>query len=48
MDLAEMFHRPLGETLATVDNGELYLWIARAQRKAKREGPRVLPMKGRR
>jgi hypothetical protein len=40
MDIAELFHRPLAETLATVDHAELYLWIARARRREK-PGKRV-------
>jgi hypothetical protein len=48
MDLAEMFGRPLRETLATVENDELYLWIARAQHQARQGGQRQVPMKGRR
>lgn len=37
----------LGELLSRIDNDELYLWIARAERKAKQDGPRRLPMGGR-
>lgn len=47
MDLAELFHRPLGETLATVDADEIYLWIARAERKAKQQDGRRVPLRGR-
>jgi hypothetical protein len=46
MDLAELLHRPLRETLETVDNDELYLWLARAQRKAKQDGPRRTALRG--
>lgn len=49
MDLCELLGgMTLGELLQRADNDELYLWIARAQRKAKQQGPRALPMKGRR
>jgi uncharacterized protein YktB (UPF0637 family) len=33
LDLAELLHKSLAETLATVPNSELYLWIARHQRR---------------
>jgi hypothetical protein len=36
LDLAELLHKSLAETLATVPNSELYLWIARAKRREKR------------
>lgn len=38
----------LGELLRRIDSDELYLWVARSQRKAKQEDGRRLPMKGRR
>lgn len=47
MDLAEMHHRSLAETLAATPNDELYLWIARAQRKAKQQDGRRMPLGGR-
>jgi hypothetical protein len=38
LDLAEMLHRSLAETMKTVTQAEMNLWIARAQRRARERG----------
>lgn len=48
MDLCEMLGgMTLGELLRRADNDELYLWIARAGRKAKRQDTPAMPRRGR-
>jgi hypothetical protein len=49
MELCELLGgMTLGELLRRIEADEIYLWIARAERKAKREGQRRTAMKGRR
>lgn len=37
LDLAELLHKSLAETLATVPHAELPLWLARAARRQKEQ-----------